>query len=69
MKKIVLQYNLSLQNMAIFLIINIKDKDKESVKKIFESFFYLLGFEATRNVFEGIYLLITNKSVIIKAQK
>ena len=53
-----------LQNMAIVPIINIKDNDKEKNKKIFDSSLYLSGFEATRKSFEGMYLLITDKSVI-----
>ena len=69
MKHIILQHNIFLQNMAIVPIINIKDTDKELIKKLFESSLYFLGFEATREASEGMYLLITNKSVINKAQK
>ena len=48
--------------MAIVPIINIKDNDKEKIKKLFESSLYFSDFEATRKASEGMYLLITNKS-------
>ena len=67
MKNITLQHNICLQNMAIIPIINIKEKDKEQVKKLFR--LSLIGFEATIKASEDMYLLITNKSVINKAQK
>ena len=69
MKSIILQHNMFLQNMAIVPIINIKDNDKEKIKKLFESSLYFSGFEAARKASEGIYLLITNNSVIYKTQK
>ena len=53
--------------MAIVPIINIKDNDKDNIRKLFESSLYFSGFEATRKASEGMYLLITNKSVIDKA--
>ena len=55
--------------MTIVPIINIKDNEKEQIKKIFESSLYFSGFEATRKNSERMYLFITNKSVITKAQK
>ena len=55
--------------MAIIPIINTKDNEKEQIKKLFESSLYFLGFEITRKTSERMYLLITNKSVITKAQK
>ena len=69
MKNIILQHNMFLKNMAIVPIINIKDNDKDNIRKLFESSLYFSGFEATRKASEGMYLLITNKSVINKAQK
>ena len=69
MKNIILQHNIFLQNMTIVPIINIKDNDKEHIKKLFESSLYFPGFEATRKISEGMYLLITNKNVTNKAQK
>ena len=68
MKNIILQHNMFLQNMAIAPIINIKKSEKENVKKLFESSLYLSRFEPTRKTSEGIYLLITNTSVINKGQ-
>ena len=55
--------------MTIVPIININDNDKAKIKKLFESSFYFSCFEATRKASEGMYLLITNKSVINKARK
>ena len=69
MKNIILQHNMFLQNMSIVPIINIKDNEREKIKKLFESSLYFSSFEATRNNSERIYLLITNKSIITKAQK
>ena len=69
MKNITLQHNICLQNMAIIPIINIKEKDKEQVKKLFRLSLKFSGFEATIKASEDMYLLITNKSVINKAQK
>ena len=54
--------------MAIIPIINISTDEKEQVKKLFESSLYFSGFEPTRKSSEGMYLLVTNKSVINKAQ-
>ena len=68
MRNIILQHNLFLQNMAIVPIINISTDEKEQVKKLFESSLYFSGFEPTRKSSEGMYLLVTNKSVINKAQ-
>ena len=42
---------------------------KQKSKKLFESSLYFSCFEATRKASEGMYLLITNKSVINEAQK
>ena len=67
MRNIILQHNLFLQNMAIVPIINISKNEKDNVKKLFESSLYFSGFEQTRKEAEGIYLLITNKSVLNKA--
>ena len=58
-----------LQNMTIVPIINIKENEKDQIKKLFETSLYFSGFEATRKASEGMYLLITNKNVITKAQK
>ena len=69
MKNIILQHNMFLQNMAIVPIININDNDKDEIKKLFNTSLYFSGFEATRKASEGMYLLITNKSVINKSQK
>ena len=55
--------------MTIVPIINIKDNDKDKIKKLFESSLYFSGFEASRKESEGMYLFITNRSVINKAQK
>ena len=68
MRNIILQHNLFLQNMAIVPIVNISNAEKEQVKKLFESSLYFSGFEPTRKIAEGMYLLVTNKSVINKAQ-
>ena len=54
--------------MAIVPIINISTAEKEQIKKLFESSLYFSGFEPTRKVAEGMYLLVTNKSVMNKAQ-
>ena len=54
--------------MAIVPIVNISNKEKENVKKLFESSLYFSGLEPTRKKTEEIYLLITNKSAINKAQ-
>ena len=69
MKCIILQHNMFLQNMMTVPIINIKYNDEEQIKNLFESSLYFLGFEATRKASESMYLLITNKSVVNKAQK
>ena len=68
MRNIILQHNLFLQNMAIVPIVNISKEEKENVKELFESSLYFSGFEPTRKEAEGMYLLITNKSVVNKAQ-
>ena len=52
--------------MAIIPIINISTDEKEQVKKLFESSLYFSGFEPTRKASEGMYPLVTNKSVINK---
>ena len=54
--------------MVIVPIVNISNDEKEHVKKVFESSLYFSGFEPTRKASEGMYLLVTNKSVINKAQ-
>ena len=69
MKNTILQHNMVLQNMVIVPIININKNDKEQVKELFESLLHFSGYEPIRKESEGIYLLITNKSVINKAQK
>ena len=69
MKHTILQHKIVLQNMAIVPIININKNDKEKVKELFESLPYFSGCEPIRKESEGMYLLITNKSVIDKAQK
>ena len=43
MHNIILQYNIFLQNMAIVPIVNISNKEKENVKKLFESSLYFPG--------------------------
>ena len=53
--------------MEIVPIINIKENEKDQLKKLFETSLYFSGFEATRKASEGMYLLITNKSVLTKA--
>ena len=68
MRNIILRYNIFLQNMAIVPIVNISNNEKENVKKLFESSLNFSGFEPTRKESEGIYLLVTNKSVLNKAQ-
>ena len=68
MRNIIIQHNLFLQNMAIVPIINISNDEKDNVKKLFESSLYFSGFEPTRKASKGIYLLVTNKSVLNKAQ-
>ena len=62
MKNIILQHNMFLQKMVIVPIINIKDSEKEQIKKLFESSLCFSGFEATKKASEGMYLLIINKS-------
>ena len=68
MRNIILQHNLFLQNMAIVPIINISNIKKDKVKKLFKSSLYFSGFEPIRKEAEGIYLLITNKNFLNKAQ-
>ena len=68
MRNIILQHNIFLQNMAIVPIVNISNNEKENVKKLFESSLYFLGFEPTRKESEGMYLFVTNKSVLNKVQ-
>ena len=53
--------------MTILPTVSISNDEKEQVKKLFESSLYFSGFESTRKASEGIYLLVTNKSVINKA--
>ena len=67
-RNIILQHNIFIQNMAIVPIVNISNTEKENVKKLFESLLYFSGFEPTRKESEGMYLLVTNKSVLNKAQ-
>ena len=54
--------------MAIVPTVNISNNRKENVKKFFESSLYFSGFEPTKKESEGMYLLVTNKSVLNKAQ-
>ena len=54
--------------MVIVPITNISNIEKDKVKKIFGSSLYFSGFEPTRKEAEEMYLLITNKSVLNKAQ-
>ena len=68
MRNIILQHNIFLQNMVIVPIVNISNTEKENVKKLFESSLYFSGFDPTRKESEGVYLLVTNKSVLNKAQ-
>ena len=68
MRNIILQHNIFLQNIAIVPIVNISNNEKENVKKLFESSLYFSGIEPTRKEYKGIYLLVTNKSVLNKAQ-
>jgi len=69
MKNIIFQHDMLLQNMVIVPIININDNNKEQVKKLFEYSLYVSGFKTTWQVSVDMYLLVTNKSVINKAQK
>ena len=55
-------------NMAIIPIVNISNNEKENVKKLFESSLYFSGFEPARKESEGMYLSVTNKSVLNKVQ-
>ena len=66
MRNIILQHNLFLQNMAIVPIVDIYHTEKDNVKKLFESSLYFSGFEPTRKESEGMYLLVTNNSVLNK---
>ena len=68
MRNIIHQHNIFRQNMAIVPIVNIYNDEKDNVKKLFESSLYFSGFEPTRKVSEGMYLLVTNISVLNKAQ-
>ena len=68
MRNIILQHNIFIQHMAIVPIVNISNTEKENEKKLFESSLYFSGFEPTRKESEGMYLLVTNKSVLNKAQ-
>ena len=68
MHNIILQHNIFLQNMAIVPIVNVSNTEKENIKKLFESSLYFSGFEPTIKESEGMYLLVTNKSVLNKAQ-
>ena len=68
MRNIILQHNIFLQNMAIVPIVNISNNEKVNVNKLFESSLYFSGFEPTKKASEGMYLLVTNKSVFNKAQ-
>ena len=54
--------------MVIVPIVNISNNIKDNVKKLFGSSLYFSGFEPTRKESAGMYLLITNKSVLNKAQ-
>ena len=54
--------------MVIVPIVNISNTEKENVKKLFKSSLYFSGFDPTRKESEGVYLLVTNKSVLNKAQ-
>ena len=69
MRNIILQHNIFLQNMAIVPIVNISNNEEEEiVKKLYESSLYFSGFEPTRKESEIMYLLVTKKSVLNKAQ-
>ena len=54
--------------MTIVPIVNISNIEKENMKKLFEYLLYFSGFELTRKESEGMYSLVTNKSVLNKAQ-
>ena len=54
--------------MAIVPIVNISNNEKDNVKKVLESSLYFSGSEPTRKEAEGMYLLVTNKRVLNKAQ-
>ena len=68
MRNINLHHNIFLQNMAIVPIVNTSNTEKENIKKLFESSLYFSGLEPTRKESTGMYLLVTNKSVLNKAQ-
>ena len=68
MRNIILQRNIFLQNIVIVPIVNIYNIEKDNVKKLFESSVYFSRFEPTRTESEGMYLLVTNKSALNKAQ-
>ena len=68
MRNIILQHNIFLQNMAIVPIVNIYNNEKENIKKLFKSSLYFSGFEPTRKESEEMHLLVTNTSVLNKAQ-
>ena len=68
MRNIIIQHNILLQNMAIVPIVNISNNEKYNVKKLVDSSLYISGFEPTRKESERMYLLVTNKSVLNKAQ-
>ena len=68
MRNVILQHNIFLQNMAIVPIVNIAKNEKDNVKKLFKSSSYLSRFEPTKKASEGMYLLVSNKGVLNKAQ-
>ena len=68
MKNTILQHNMFLQNMAIIPIINIKDNEKNKSRNFLNRLF-TFRVSKPQKISEGMYLLITNKSVITKAQK
>ena len=54
--------------MVILPIVNIYNKEKENMKKLFESSLYFSGLGPTRKESEGMFLLVMNKSILNKAQ-
>ena len=65
---IILQHNIFLHIMAIVPIVNISIKEKENMKKLFESSLYFSGLGPTRKESEGMFLLVMNESILNKAQ-
>ena len=69
MKNIILQQNIFLQNMAIVPMIIINNSEKEKIKETLRIFLIFFMIRTYKKTFEGMYLLITNKSVINKVEK